>query len=301
MDTVVVTTALTKRYGTRAVVDSVDLTVHRGQVFGFLGPNGAGKTTTLRMIAGQVRPSAGSVRVHGHPAGHPAALHRTGALIEAPGFYPYLSGRDDLRVAARYRALDESSADAALDVVGLADDARRPFRDYSLGMKQRLGVACALLGDPELLVLDEPTNGLDPAGVVEMRRLIADLAADGRTVLLSSHLLAEVQQVCDSVAVISNGRVVHDGTVASMRGAATLRLRVAPADGGREVVSRLAGHPVETGPAGPGAAVLSVPAADVDVPSVVRELVAAGIAVHEVTRTERSLEDVFLTMTGERR
>jgi ABC-2 type transport system ATP-binding protein len=168
-------------------------------------------------------------------------------------------------------------------------------------MQQRLGVACAVLGGPALLVLDEPTNGLDPAGVVEMRRLITDLAADGHTVLLSSHQLAEVQQICDSVAVISDGRVVHDGTVASMRGAATLRLRVAPADGGRDVVTRLAGHPVEASPAASGAAVLSVPATDVDVPTVVRELVAAGIAVHEVTRAERSLEDVFLTMTGERR
>src|SRR5690606_6694723 len=186
-------TALTKRYGDRAAVDSVDLTVQRGEVYGFLGPNGAGKTTTLRMLLGLVRPTSGSATVLGRPPGAPDALDRTGALVESPGFFPYLSGRDNLRVLARYSRLDDAAVDAALEQVDLTDRAADKFKSYSLGMKQRLGVAAALLGTPELLILDEPTNGLDPAGMADMRVLIRALADHGQTVLLSSHLLGEVQ------------------------------------------------------------------------------------------------------------
>jgi ABC-2 type transport system ATP-binding protein len=218
MDELVVTTqGLTKRYGDRLAVDGVSMTVRRGEVYGFLGPNGAGKTTTLRMALGLVRPTSGSVRVLGQPAGSPSVTARVGALIEGPGFYPNLSGRDNLRVLARYRGLPESAADDALARVELADRGADRFRSYSLGMKQRLGVAAALMGAPELIVLDEPTNGLDPAGMVEMRALIVDLARGGQTVVLSSHLLTEVQDICDRVGVIDRGHLLSESTWSGWR------------------------------------------------------------------------------------
>src|SRR3954466_4170642 len=213
-------TKLTKRYGTLTAVDAISLTVRPGEVYGFLGPNGAGKTTTLRMLLGLVRPSTGRATVLGADPGTTTAVAGTGALVEGPGFYPYLSGRDNLRVMARYRRLPETAADAALARVDLAGRGGDPFKSYSLGMKQRLGVASALLGDPELLVLDEPTNGLDPAGMADMRDLVVALARGGQTVLLSSHLLAEVQEICDRVGVISHGRLLRESTVADLRGAA---------------------------------------------------------------------------------
>jgi len=173
---IVVTRELTKRYGDRLAVDAVSLSVRRGEIYGFLGPNGAGKTTTLRMLLGLVRPTSGHASVLGAPPGTPAALRRIGALIEGPGFYPYLSGRENLRVLARYAGLDDVAVEAALTLVDLASRAGDRYRSYSLGMKQRLGVAAALLGDPQLLILDEPTNGLDPAGMADMRDLIRGLA-----------------------------------------------------------------------------------------------------------------------------
>jgi ABC-2 type transport system ATP-binding protein len=301
-ETVVRTDRLTKRYGERAAVDGVTLTVRRGEVYGFLGPNGAGKTTTLRMVLGLVRPTSGTATVLGRPPGSPDTLRRTGALIEGPGFYPYLSGRANLRVMARYRGLGtraaDRAADGALARVDLADRGDDAFRTYSLGMRQRLGVACALLGRPDLLVLDEPTNGLDPAGVVAMRRLLVDLAAAGQTVLLSSHLLAEVQQVCDRVGVIAGGTLLHEGTVDQLRGGAVLEVHGVPADRTAEVLTAVTGGPVGTGVDSRGNAVLTVPAAGVDVPDLTRNLVAAGVDVHGVAVRERALEDVFLTMTG---
>ncbi|WP_327004682.1 ABC transporter ATP-binding protein [Dactylosporangium sp. NBC_01737] len=276
-ETMVSTDRLTRRYGTRAVVDGVSLTVHKAEVYGFLGPNGAGKTTTLRMILGLVRASSGTATV---------AARRTGALIEGPGFFPYLSGRDNLRVLARHRALPDSAADAALDRVGL--DGRAAFRTYSLGMKQRLGVAAALLGDPELLVLDEPTNGLDPGGMAGMRGLLRDLAREGRTVLLSSHLLGEVQDICDRVGVINGGRLVAESTVAAIRGAATLFVRAAPLDAALDAATR-AGFPVSVADGGLRCAT--------EAPPLVRALVEAGVMVYEVRTVERSLEDVFFDLT----
>jgi ABC-2 type transport system ATP-binding protein len=297
-DTVVRTDRITKRYGSRVAVDEVTLAVRRGEVYGFLGPNGAGKTTTLRMVLGLVRPTGGTATVLGAAPGSPDALHRTGALIEGPGFYPYLSGRANLRVLARYRGLPDRAADEALDRVDLADRGGDRFRGYSLGMKQRLGVAAALLGGPDLLVLDEPTNGLDPAGMAAMRRLVVDLAAGGRTVLLSSHLLAEVQQICDRVGVIADGRLIHEGTVEQMRGGAVLRIRGEPVTGAARILARATGatpHPALDEDGNP---VLDVPAAGVDVPAVTRALVAAGVDVHAIAVREQALEDAFLTMTG---
>ncbi|WP_435591270.1 ABC transporter ATP-binding protein [Nocardia sp. bgisy118] len=248
-NSIVVTSGLTKRYGEHLAVDDVGMRVAAGEIYGFLGPNGAGKTTTLRMLAGLIRPSAGVATVLGGAPGDPAVLRRIGALIESPGFYPYLSGRDNLRVLAKYRGLGRPEVADALDRVGLADRADDKFRTYSLGMKQRLGVGAALLGRPDLLILDEPTNGLDPAGMAEMRELITELAADGHTVLLSSHLLTEVQEICDRVGVISGGKLIAESTVAELCGAASLLLRAEPMESaiaavrgalGAEVVLRVA-------------------------------------------------------------
>ncbi|MEV4755855.1 ABC transporter ATP-binding protein [Micromonospora sp. NPDC049559] len=293
-ETVVSTTGLTKRYGPRVAVDDVSLAVRRGEVYGFLGPNGAGKTTTLRMLLGLVRPTGGSARVLGRRAGDPAAVARTGALIENPGFYPYLSGRDNLRVMARYHGLADDAAERALDRVGLTARAGNAFRSYSLGTKQRLGVAAALLGDPELLVLDEPTNGLDPGGVADMRRLLADLAADGQTVLLSSHLLGEVQETCDRVGVISQGRLIAESRIADLRGAASLHVRATPVDAALAVAGRVAGESAVTPDADGGMRIDADPGL---APELARALVEAGVRLHELRARERTLEEVFFELT----
>jgi ABC-2 type transport system ATP-binding protein len=295
-ETVVATDRLTKRYGDRLVVDSVSLTVRRGEVYGFLGPNGAGKTTTLRMLLGLVRPSAGRATVLGADPGTMTAVAGTGALVEGPGFYPYLSGRDNLRVMARYRRLPEAAVDAALARVDLAGRSGDRFSSYSLGMKQRLGVASALLGDPALLVLDEPTNGLDPAGMADMRELLVDVAAGGQTVILSSHLLAEVQEICDRVGVISEGRLLTESTVSDLRGAAAVVLRAEPLDRALAVAMRVAGDDavavVDDGRA------LRLEGGEPVVPALIRELVAEDVEVREIRAVERSLEEVFFEMTG---
>jgi len=292
-ENIVETTGLSRRFGDRLAVDRVDLTVRRGEVYGFLGPNGAGKTTTLRMLLGLVRPTAGQARVFGHRPGTPAALAHVGALVEGPGFYPYLSGRDNLRVLARYAGLDDVAVGAALETVDLAGRAGDRYRSYSLGMKQRLGVAAALLRRPDLLILDEPTNGLDPAGMADMRDLIRALAGQGLTVLLSSHLLGEVQEICDRVGVIARGRLLSESTVADLRGQPTLLLRADPVPAARAVVDRVVG---------PGRVTEVDGALEVAAPSdraaeLARALVLADVAMHELRPRERSLEDVFFTLT----
>ncbi|GAB3152073.1 ABC transporter ATP-binding protein [Micromonospora sonneratiae] len=291
---IVTTDGLTKRYGTRVAVDGVGLTVHRGEVYGFLGPNGAGKTTTLRMLLGLTRPTSGTARVLGCRPGDPAATARTGALIEAPGFYPYLSGRNNLRVMARYQGLTDTAADVALTRVGLGDRGGHAFRSYSLGMKQRLGVASALLGDPDLLVLDEPTNGLDPAGMADMRQLLVDLAGQGQTVLLSSHLLSEVQEVCDRVAVISQGRLITESTVADIRGSSSLWVRAEPVDVALAIAMGIAGDDLVRLTGGG----VQIDADAGVAPELARALVEAGVLLHELRVRERSLEEVFFEITS---
>jgi ABC-2 type transport system ATP-binding protein len=220
---------LTKRYGRRVVLDGLDMRVPDGAIAGFVGPNGAGKTTTLRILLGLVRPNAGGGRVLGEPLAEPARyLSRVGALIESPAFYPALSGERNLAALAELGGHARDRVGAALDRVGLADRAGDPFRSYSLGMKQRLGIAGALLGDPDLLVLDEPTNGLDPSGIRQMRDLLRSLgAADGPTVLVSSHLLAEMEQICDWLVVVERGRLAYCGPADRLMaaGASALLLR----------------------------------------------------------------------------
>lgn len=292
---VVVTEQLTKRYGHHVAVDAVSLTVQRGEVYGFLGPNGAGKTTTLRILLGLVRPSGGAARVLGGRPGHPSVLRRVGALVEEPGFFPYLSGRDNLRVLARHRGLADSAVGPVLEQVGLAVRGGDPFRSYSLGMRQRLGVAAAMLGDPELLILDEPTNGLDPAGMADMRELVRALADRGQTVLLSSHVLQEVQNTCDRVGVIADGRLLVESGVTELRGSTSLVVRAEPIAQARRVVESTVGS---DGVRGAGDGALSVLAGPDHTPEIVRALVGAGVDVYEIAPVERSLEEAFFEVTS---
>src|SRR5438876_448555 len=240
--TIVETHGLTKRYGSGVLaVNSIDMSVRRGEVYGFLGPNGAGKTTTLRMLVGLIRPTAGTATAAGHAPGNPAGLARIGSLIESPGLYPDLSGRENMRVIADFAGVDHKRVEEVLDLVELASRAGRKFGTYSTGMKQRLRVAAALLKDPELLILDAPTNGLDPQGMAEMRKLIKDIGQGVRTVLLSSHLLGEVEQICDRVGVISNGKLVTQSTVQELLGEEGVLVRAQPIEQAQEVLTRIYG------------------------------------------------------------
>ena len=287
-------TGLTKRYGDTLAVDGVDLTVQPGEVYGFLGPNGAGKTTTLRILTGLIAPTSGTVRVLGGSPGNAQVLARTGSMIESPAFYPYLSGLDNLRLLAEYAEVDRARIREVLELVDLTDRAKDRFSTYSLGMKQRLGVAAALLKDPELVILDEPTNGLDPAGMRDMRRLIRELGADGRTVLLSSHLLGEVQQICDRIGIISEGKMVAEHNVDELRAEQELVIRAAPRESARSVLQHALGadavHLYDD--------TLRVKVAPDRAAEMNKLLVEAGIAVSELHSTERALEDVFFELTS---
>jgi len=290
------TRGLTKRYaGGVLAVQGLDLTVRRGEVYGFLGPNGAGKTTTLRMLAGLIRPTSGHAIVAGGSPGSPRSLSDLGALIEAPAFWPYLSGRDNLRLLARYCRVHDRRVGAVLEEVKLTDRAHSAVGSYSTGMKQRLGVAAALLKDPSLLILDEPSSGLDPQGMADFRELITRIGQGQRTVLLSSHLLGEVEQICTRVGVICRGRLVAEGTIEEIRGGVQLIVRAEPADRARELLAGAVGADrvdVRTD----GAFSLRI---DPDQAGVVNQhLVMSGLTVTEFRTSERSLEEVFMELTG---
>ena len=291
------TRGLTKRYGTGVLaVNDLNLAIRSGEVYGFLGPNGAGKTTTLRMLSGLLHPTSGSAIVAGAAPGSSASLSRLGAMVETPAFYPYLSGRDNLRVMARYCDFSVDRIDPVLEQVDLTQRSRHKFKTYSTGMKQRLGVAAALLKDPQLLILDEPTSGLDPQGTVEMRALIADIKKEGRTVMLSSHLLNEVELTCDRVGVIAKGRLVAEGTVDELRarsGSSTLLIRAEPAERAQQLLEEVVGRDKIrfTG----GQFHLTVDPSQAA--SLNRRLVADGLDVSELRASEQSLEDVFLQLT----
>jgi len=296
---VVQTRGLVKRFGSAVTaVDGLDLSIAAGETFGLLGPNGAGKTTTVRMLLGLVRPTSGWIRVLGLPPGSPAALARTGTMGEV-AFYPFLSGRDNLRAAARRCRVGDRQAEAVLARVGLAERAADKVAGYSQGMRQRLGVAVALLKDPELLILDEPSNGLDPAGQLDMRALIRQLGAEGRTVVLSSHDMEEVEDLCSRVAVIGGGRVLTQGTPAQLRGEPRLWLRAEPADQAAAVAATLAG--VSRAELADGRLGLDLRDPGPDRAAAVnKELVGAGLAVSEVRIARRPLREVLLELTGGR-
>ena len=285
---------LTKRYKNVVAVDDLSFRIRGGAVTGFLGPNGAGKTTTLRMLLGLVRPTSGQATVLGVPPGSPQGLARIGALVEAPAFYPYLSGRDNLRVLARHAGVSEDRVEAVLAEVRLSGRAGDRSASYSLGMKQRLGVAAALLKDPELLILDEPTNGLDPAGMAEMRDFMRSLGEGGRTLVLSSHLMGEIEQVSDRVGVIRDGSLVAEGTVEELRGRAGLRVRAEPLSEAARLVGALPAVDQVISVDG----LLDVAVDTAQAPAINRALVEAGIAVSELYAQKASLEDVFLELTA---
>jgi ABC-2 type transport system ATP-binding protein len=302
-DLAIASAGLTKRFGRQLAVDGVDLAVPAGSVFGFLGPNGSGKTTTIRMLLGLVFPTAGSHTLLGEDfaARGDRLLPRVGALVEGPAFHPYLSGRANLaRLDAADRTATERSGGrrigAALERVGLAAAAGKKYRNYSLGMRQRLGIAAALLQPRELLMLDEPTNGLDPQGTREVRSLIGQLGRDGVTVFLSSHLLSEVEQVCSDVGIMSAGRLVWQGSMAALGAQQQVRARVQttrPIEAAA-VLTGLGLADVVTGPDS-AAGVLG----DREPEAVVAALVAAGVGVRGFTVDRPSLEDTFVGLTGE--
>ncbi len=297
MEPMVIETAnLSKRYGKQIVaVDGLNLTIRKGEIYGFLGPNGAGKTTTLRMLLGLVRPTSGTGKLLGKPLGTAGGLASVGALVESPTFYPYLSGWRNLRILARYAGVPSSRVDVVLDQVELTRRAGDTFKTYSLGMKQRLGVAAALLKDPDVLILDEPTNGLDPQGMTEMRALIRALGHGGRTVLFSSHLLGEVEQICDRVGVIRQGRLIAEGTVEDLRGQAKLLVRANPIKQAQQLAEQLYGNGRVQVMS--GALVLAIDPAQAS--EIARVLVTAGVALNELRPVERSLEETFMELTGE--
>ena len=299
-DLLIATRGLTRRFGDETAVDRLDLGVPAGSVFGFLGPNGAGKTTTIRMLLGLIRPSAGEVRLFGHllDGNRLEVLRRVGALVETPSLYPHLTGRENLEVTRRLLDLPKSAIGRALDLVRMRHAAGKLVRHYSLGMRQRLGLALSLLPEPSLLILDEPTNGLDPAGIHEIRGLIAALPREhGMTVFLSSHLLSEVEQTASHLAIIHRGRLLFQGTLAELQARRQSRL-VLGVDRPEEARGLLAGAGWRLSPA--QGELLHVEASDAaEAARVNRLLVEAGLGVTHVSLEQPSLEETFLSLTAE--
>jgi ABC-2 type transport system ATP-binding protein len=292
---VVETDGLTKKFGERTAVDHVELRIPAGSAFGYLGPNGAGKTTLIRMLLGLTKATSGSMRLLGHPipAERDQALARVGAIVEEPRFHTYLTGRENLRIVAAAREPEaHARIDGALARVGLTNRADERVKAYSLGMRQRLGVARALLADPELLILDEPMNGLDPAGMEEFRFMIRAFVEEGRTVVLSSHLLDEVEKTCDAIAIVDQGKVIVQGSIDELTGVSTTVL-IGTSDDAR-AQSLLAGYQVE-----PVADGLRIHISDnATAAAVNRKLIEAGIDVHRLEPERVSLERRFLEITS---
>ncbi|NJP05638.1 MAG: ABC transporter ATP-binding protein [Chloroflexaceae bacterium] len=292
------TEQLTRHFKDHVAVDNISLTIERGEVFGFLGPNGSGKTTTIAMLLGLIKPTSGRARIMGHDVQENpvAALSHVGAMIESPAFYPYLSGYNNLRILARADGLPASRIDAVLEMVELQKAARDRFQTYSQGMKQRLAIAAALLREPEIIILDEPTNGLDPAGMVEIRSLIRQLVNEGHTIFLSSHLLYEVEQTCHRVAILKEGRILAEGAVDALL------------HRGRGVQVRVTGDvqkAIEVLQAVPWiesvkqeADLLLIDVASDQAPQINALLTQAGILVAEIRAREETLETFFLEVTG---
>lgn len=288
---------LVKRYGELTAVDGVDMTVHQGDVYGYLGPNGAGKTTSLRMLLGLIRPSAGSVRLFGRdPQRTVAALDRVAGFVEAPAFYPYLSARRNLQLLAAYDGEPAAARiEQALETVELRDRARDRVGGYSHGMRQRLGIAAALLRDPRLLILDEPATGLDPAGMRDMRLLIRRLSEQGITVLLSSHLLSEVQEVCNRVAIVRAGRIVYEGEIAALQRAAGTTYRLMTTDDERALAVCAAQPGIERPQRAAG--VITFVAEEPAVAALSQALIEAGALIRTLAPQTVTLEDLFFSLT----
>ena len=291
----IVVSGLTKRYRRMAAVDDLSFTVEPGRVTGFLGPNGAGKTTTLRMLLGLVTPTSGTATISSRRyADLPSPAEHVGAVLEASSAHRARSGRNHLRIICAAVGLPEERAEHSLDVCGLTTVADRKFGGYSLGMRQRMGIAAAMLGDPRVLILDEPANGLDPEGIRWLRELLRSLAADGRTVLVSSHLLSEMELLADDVVIIANGRLVRQGSIADVVGSSpagpSVRVRTpAPAQLVAAVVAR--GGTVTEMPDG------ALLVAALSLPEIGATAFAAGVELHELAATKADLEGAFLELT----
>jgi ABC-type multidrug transport system ATPase subunit len=295
----IVARGLTKKYKQVTAVNNLDMDIPRGTVYGFLGPNGAGKTTTIRMLLGLIEPTAGSAQVLGHDIRRErgAIAPKVGAIVESPAFYTYLTGEQNLRVLARSSNLnlEPRRINELIEFVGLSGRGRHKVKTYSLGMKQRLGVAATLLNDPDIIFLDEPTNGLDPAGTVDMRNLIARLGQEGHTVFLSSHMLNEVQQVCSDVAIVQRGVTIKQGRVSDMLAVgAGYAIEAAPFERALGVLSQ---HP-ELKASSADNHWIDITAEAGDVPALVRALVGADVDVYQVQVRQKSLESLFLELTN---
>ena len=292
---------LTKRFGARTAVDQLDLDVPRGVVAGFVGPNGAGKTTTMAMLLGLVRPTSGVAHVLGSPITDPATYsHRVGALIETPAFYPHLTGAQNLHVLAIVGRHEDAEVAALLELVGLHDRGDDKYGTYSLGMKQRLGIAAALIGNPELLVLDEPSNGLDPQGMREMRELIAGLARADRTVLVSSHMLSELEQVCDWLVMIDTGRSVYQGpSAAFLDQGAALAIAPRPTDDVDQLLKVVLGSGLHA-QRNEGRVVIPLRGRErSDLAAEVNSAAfRAGLVLVEITSVRDTLEERYLSLVG---
>ncbi|MEX2225633.1 MAG: ABC transporter ATP-binding protein [Dehalococcoidia bacterium] len=295
-DIVLRTSGLTKRYGKRLAVDALDIDVRRGRAYGFLGPNGSGKTTTIGMILGLVRVDGGSIHLFGSDAAahRESALRRIGATVEGQSYFPHLSARDNLRLWAKISDVPDKRIDEVIETVGLTSRAQDKARTYSLGMKQRLAVGAAILHDPDLVILDEPTNGLDPAGIREFRQMVHNLRAEGKTVFVSSHILSEVEQMCDDVGIIKLGRLVIQKPVAELRSAAS-SIELRTTDDVR-ALALLSGLPwIAAIAREDGQLVASAPPErSVEIS---RTLAASDIFLHELRPRDSSLEDFFLEVT----
>ena len=313
-DAVVLTQDLTKTFGKRTVVEGLNLVVPRGSIYGFLGPNGSGKSTTMKMLLGLLAPTRGQISVLGRPftpATRAEIMSRTGSMIEHPPGYGHLTGAENMRIAAKMQGLSDQQVDRALALVRLTEHKDRLVRTYSMGMKQRLGIALALAREPELLILDEPTNGLDPAGTEEVRRLLVELSGEGVTVMVSSHLLDEIDRMASTLGILSAGRLVFQGTRAAlMERSVPDILVVTPTPQALLDPQILAGLVPAQAPGAAGAP--DQPSGPVLVPQGVRipgmskgavaelinRLAAAGVEMHEVRREAQSLEDIFMDLTG---
>ncbi|MNI14854.1 putative ABC transporter ATP-binding protein YxlF [compost metagenome] len=289
---------LTKQIGKTSAVDQVNLEIKQGDIYGFLGPNGAGKTTTIRMLLGLIKPTSGSIHIFGKELRKErvSILRKVGSLVEYPSYYGHLNAYDNLETIRRILDVPRSRIDEVLSIVRLTKEAKRPVKGFSLGMKQRLGIAAALLGQPELLILDEPTNGLDPSGILEMRELIKKMPKEhGMTILVSSHLLSEIDQMANRVGIISKGKMIYQDTIEQLRLRSQSHIRLAvnePETAWR--LLRAAGLQVDLNERG----LLLEPASNDTIASIVWQLVQNQISVYRVEEHGKSLEDIFLEITG---
>ncbi|MFS0644481.1 ABC transporter ATP-binding protein [Siminovitchia sp. 179-K 8D1 HS] len=293
MTYIVKTTNLTKKFEKHTAVSSIDLKIKEGEIYGFLGPNGAGKSTTIRMLLGLMKPTAGDIQVFNQDLKkhRKEILQQVGSLVENPSYYPHLTAKENLEVLRKVLKVPEKRIADVLEMVRLSHVADKKVKGFSLGMKQRMGIAQALLHEPKLLVLDEPTNGLDPEGIIEMRSLIKELAKNGTTIMISSHLLSEIDQIATTIGVIAKGKLIYQDDIQTMRTLAKSRLRMRVSD--VQQAQQIVGGEIE------GKWLYCEPRADAEVAGAIQKLTGQHIAIYRVEEERRSLEEIFLRMIEE--